>query len=277
MVAGENLPPTPREKIVLERMDKVKEAISAKGRVLVAFSGGVDSSTLAALTYSALGSNAMAVTADSLTLLPGELEKAKKTAQEIGIRHTVIQFDELAEPGFADNPPDRCYYCKKGLYRQLKKIGEKEGFCVIADATNASELEGHRPGFKAAREEGIFMPFVELGVTKEEIRRMARLMGLSVAEKPQLACLSSRFPYGQRITPDALKRVGEAEVFLRDLGLSQVRVRSHGNMARIETPPREMDIVWKHRDRVVSHLKKLGFNFITLDLEGYRTGSMNKT
>ncbi|MCZ7355612.1 MAG: ATP-dependent sacrificial sulfur transferase LarE [Candidatus Methanoperedens sp.] len=259
-----------------EKMHAILDALLQRGGVLVAFSGGVDSSVLSALAYRALGDNAIAVTADSFTLAPGELECAKKVAEEIGIRHVVISYDELDEPGFSRNPVDRCYYCKKGLMRELKKIAAEYGIETIVEGTNISELKGHRPGHRAIMEEGIYNPYVEFNVTKEEIREMARRLNLSVAEKPSMACLSSRFPYGQAITHEALSRVGKAEEYLRNTGFNVVRVRDHAGIARIELMPDEMARFLGMREAVVNEFKKLGFAYITLDLMGFRSGSMDE-
>ncbi len=257
-------------------MHSIEEAIKQKGSALVAFSGGVDSSVLAALAYRVLGDRALAVTADAPTLAPGELDGATKVAKEIGISHMVIFYDELDEPGFARNPVDRCYYCKKGLIKELNKIAEQRGINTIIEGTNFSDMKAHRPGHKAVTEEGIYNPYIEFGVTKEEIRMMARKLGLSVADKPSMACLSSRFPYGQTITREALKRVGEAEKYLRKMGFEVVRVRDHGGIARIEILPDEMQRLMEIRDVVAAELKKLGFTYMTLDLMGFRSGSMDE-
>ncbi len=259
-----------------EKMHAIMESLSRKGSVLVAFSGGVDSSVLAALAYMALGNNAIAVTADSSTLAPGELECAKKVAAEIGIKHIVISYDELDEPGFAENPVDRCYYCKKGLMRELKKIAAENGMNTIVEGTNISDLKGRRPGRRAVIEEEVCNPFVEFKVTKKEIREMARMLDLSNADKPSMACLSSRFPYGQTITHEALERVGKAEEYLRKAGFEVVRVRDHAGIARIEIMPSEMARFLDMREAVVSEFRRLGFSYVTLDIMGFRSGSMDE-
>jgi uncharacterized protein len=261
---------------VQDKMQSIVKALKEKDRVLVALSGGVDSSLLAALAHTALGGRAIAVTADSSTLAPGELAGAKAVAKEIGIRHIVIDYDELNEPEFANNPVDRCYYCKKGLIRELKKIAAVYGIDTIAEGTNFSDLKGHRPGHRALCEAGVYNPFVDFRVTKEEVREMARVLGLSVADKPPMACLSSRFPYGQTITKDALRRVGRAENFLRDRGFSVVRVRDHGGIARIEIPPDDMIRFLELKETVVSEFRRLGFSYVTLDIMGFRSGSMDE-
>lgn len=259
-----------------EKMLSIENALAMRSSVLIAFSGGVDSSVLAALAFRALGDKAIAVTADSQTLAPGELECAKAVAKEIGIRYEIIYYDELGEPGFAKNPIDRCYHCKKGLIRELKKIAAVHHIKTIVEGTNISDLKKHRPGHRAIIEEEIYNPFVEFEVTKEEIRNIAQKLDLSVAEKPSMACLSSRFPYGQTITADALKRVGEAENYLRKCGFKVVRVRDHAGIARIEIMPDEMVRFVKMRDAVSVEFKRLGFSYVTLDLMGFRSGSMDE-
>ncbi|HEY9204858.1 MAG TPA: ATP-dependent sacrificial sulfur transferase LarE [Candidatus Methanoperedens sp.] len=261
---------------VEDKMHSIINALAQRGSVLVAFSGGVDSSVLAALAFRALGDKALAITADSPTLAPGELDCAREVAGEIGIMHMIISYDELDEPGFSRNPVDRCYYCKRGLIRELKKIAVQNNVNTIIEGTNISDLKGHRPGHRAVTEEEMYNPFVEFGVTKEEIREMARKLGLSVADKPSMACLSSRFPYGQMITHEALKRVGDAEAFLRKSGFKVVRVRDHAGIARIEIMPDEMRRFLEMRNDVVSEFKKLGFSYVTLDLMGFRSGSMDE-
>lgn len=259
-----------------DKITKIIEGLTLKGSVLIAFSGGVDSSVLAALAQKALGEKAVAVTADSQTLAIGELECAKAVAKEIGIRHEVVFYDELNEPGFSNNPVERCYYCKKGLLRELKTLAAKLGVNTVIEGTNFSDLKGHRPGRKAVEEEGVCNPFVEFEVTKAEIREMASVLGLSVSDKPSMACLSSRFPYGQKITEDSLKRVGYAEDFLKRSGFRIIRVRDHAGIARIEIMPDDMMQFMEMRDKVVSEFKKLGFSYITLDLMGFRSGSMDE-
>ncbi len=259
-----------------DKMHSIISDLQKRDSALVALSGGVDSSVLAALAYRALGEKAIAVTADSQTFAPGELEGAKEIATEIGIRHIVISYDELGEPGFAKNPVDRCYHCKKGLIRELKKLAAIHCIETIIEGTNISDLKSHRPGHMAVVEEGIYNPFVEFKVTKEEIREMARKLGLSVADKPSMACLSSRFPYGQAITAEALRRVGEAESYLKKAGFNVVRVRDHAGIARIEIMPSEMTRFLKMREDIVSEFKRLGFSYVTLDLIGFRSGSMDE-
>ena len=259
-----------------EKIRSILAALKERGSVLIAFSGGVDSSVLAALAFRSLEKKAIAVTADSQTFAPGELECAKAVAKEIGISHIIITYDELVEPDFAENPRDRCYHCKKGLIRELKKIAAKYDIETIIEGTNISDLKGYRPGHRAVIEEGIYNPFVEFKITKEEIREIARKLGLSVEQKPSMACLSSRFPYGQAITADGLKRVGEAERYLHTIGFNALRVRDHAGIARIEIMPDEMVRFLEMRDAVSAKFKRLGFSYVTLDLMGLRSGSMDE-
>ncbi|CAG1006371.1 Pyridinium-3,5-bisthiocarboxylic acid mononucleotide synthase [Methanosarcinales archaeon] len=259
-----------------EKMQSILADLAERGSVLIAFSGGVDSSVLAALAFKALGKNSIAVTADSQTLAPGELDRAKAVAKEIGILHKTIYYDELGEPGFAENPVNRCYHCKKGLIKELKKIASDYDIKTIIEGTNISDLKNHRPGYMAIVEEGIYNPFVKFKVTKEEIRDIARKLGLSVADKPSMACLSSRFPYGQTITADALRRVGVAENYLHARGFTVVRVRDHSGIARIEITPDEMVRLMEMRDEICAEFKRLGFSYVTLDLMGFRSGSMDE-
>ncbi|MBN2487448.1 MAG: ATP-dependent sacrificial sulfur transferase LarE [Methanosarcinaceae archaeon] len=260
------------------KIEQIKEAIAKKESTVVAFSGGVDSAVLAALAFEVMGRRALAVTADFLSFPGRELKDAIRTASEIGIPHRTVPFDAMGEPGFAENTPQRCYYCKKGLIRTLAEFADGEGFNVILEGTNASEIQGYRPGWQAIREAGdrVFTPFVEFGVTKEEVREIARVLGLSVADRPSMTCLSTRFPYGQPITEDGIERVESAEEYLTSLGFNQFRVRDHGSIARIEIMPSEFDRILQERERIVAYLKKLGFTYITLDMEGFRSGSMDE-
>ncbi|MGP8319729.1 MAG: ATP-dependent sacrificial sulfur transferase LarE [Methanosarcinaceae archaeon] len=264
-----------------EKIELIKEAIAKKESVIIAFSGGVDSATLAALAYETLGKRALAITVKSLTFPKRELKSAECTASEIGISHRVVHFNELEEPGFAVNTQERCYHCKKGILRILIDIADKDGFNVILEGTNASEIMGYRPGHKAIVEAGgrVFTPFTKFGMTKDEVRQTARKIGLSVADRPSMACLSTRFPYGQAITRQALKRVGAAEDYLFSLGFTQIRVRDHSDrsiIARVEVIPSESYKVLQERERIVYRLKQLGFDYVTLDIEGFRSGSMDE-
>jgi uncharacterized protein len=262
----------------MDKLKFLKELIKAKGNLIIAFSGGVDSALVAKVGYDVLGSKALAVTADSCTFSKKELKLAKKTAKEIGIRHKIIKFSELESREFANNPIDRCYYCRKELAARLKKIAAREKTATIADGVNISDFEEHRPGIRAANEEKIWHPLVEAGIGKDEIRALAKKLGLLVHKKPSTACLASRIPYGERITNEKLERIEKAEDFLNSLGFVQVRVRSHQNIARIEVSGKEIARFFdeKLRMKVIKKLKQLGFIYITVDLEGYRAGSMDE-
>ena len=258
-----------------ERIEQVVEYLKKFNGVLVAYSGGVDSSTLAALAHRALGDKCVAVTAKGQTLPARELKSSKITARSLGIRQIIIPYNELEEPGFANNPVDRCYHCKSGMFRELNKLASELGLEVVADGTNASELTGYRPGHMAAIENGILTPFADMGVAKNEIRQMAKYLGLLIWDKPQLACLSSRFPYGRTITVQGLQKVEKAEDYLFNIGVNQCRVRDHVDTARIELPWDDFHIILKHRDDIVGVFKELGYTYITLDLEGFRSGSFD--
>jgi len=261
------------------KIDDLIQWIRNKGSVLVAFSGGVDSSLMALLAKMAVGEKALAVTADSVTLPPGELEEAKRVAAEIGIRHIVTQLNELENVNFAQNPTNRCYFCKKELSTHLRELAAKYNVNAIVTGVIADDLKDHRPGTQALEEEGIFNPLAEAGLTKEDVRDLCRMLGLSVAEKPAMACLSSRIAYGESITLDKLRRIGEAENFIKHtLGVKQLRVRVHGDLARIEVGPEERKVFFNEDvlDAVDSKLRELGFLYVTLDLAGYQSGSMNR-
>jgi uncharacterized protein len=257
--------------------DELEGEIKKLESALVAFSGGVDSSTVAALAYRALGDRALAVTINSPLLPHGELEEAVKVARAIGIRHRVVELNELELPGFSDNPQDRCYICKKARLALLKELASKEGFRAILDGTTKSDLSDHRPGIRAAIEEGVRSPLLEAGLSKGEVRELAKLLGLPNHDRPPSSCLATRIPYGQRITLEKLRRVDLAERVVKErLGASLVRVRLHGDdVARIEVSPRERRLFFSEEvlDFIASELKRFGFRVVALDLEGYRAGN----
>jgi len=266
-----------------EKYERLIHFIQEKGKegVVIALSGGVDSSTLAAICNNVLGRRAVAVTAKSPTYTPEELEEARRIAKEIGIRHYFIETNELLNENFVKNPENRCYYCKKELLDTLQSFAQKLGFKTVFEGTNLSDLSGHRPGFNAVKEkENVFSPWAENGFTKKEIRALAQKLGLSIYDKPALACLASRIPFGEKITEERLSRVGKAEQIIKEIsGVRQLRVRDHKGLARIEVGRDERKLLFdvEVMDKIAEKLKQLGFKFVTLDLEGYRTGSMLAT
>lgn len=245
---------------------------------LIAYSGGVDSSLLLKAAADVLGHNLLAVTADSETYPRAELAAARDFACSLGVRHLILQTSELSSENFAANPPDRCYFCKKELYGKLKDLAEAEGIPFILDGSNTDDLKDYRPGSRAAAEFRVRSPLREAGFTKEDVRACARKLNLPMWDKPSLACLSSRIPYGSRITPETLRRVQSAEEHLHALGFRQVRVRHHGESARIEIDCAEFNLLLAQDTArsIVGRLKQLGYIYVCLDLEGYRTGSMNE-
>lgn len=264
----------------MEKLEKLEDIIRNLGSVLIAFSGGVDSTFLLKVCLDVLGKDkVLAVTARSSTYPARELEEAKALALKLGARHEIIESEELAVPGFSENPPERCYYCKKELFGKLVRMARERGFNFVADGSNADDTGDFRPGMKAKDELGVVSPLKEAGLTKAEIRNFSREMGLPTWDKPSFACLASRFPYGEKITAEKLDRVGKAEELLDALGFTQYRVRSHGDLARIEVLPDEIDKFFDSslREKVTKEFKKLGFVYVSLDLTGYRTGSMNES
>lgn len=260
-----------------EKLRKLQGIISDSGSCLVAFSGGTDSAFLLKTAAGILPKGkVLAVTASSATYPKEELLLAQVICRKIGARHKVIRTQELKNRKFLQNPLNRCYFCKQELFRRLKDIAKKSGLRVVFDASNASDKEDFRPGRQAKEELGIRSPLEEAGLTKKEIRLLSRRMQLVTWDKPSLACLASRFPYGTKITLPLLRRVNRAEVFLRGIGLKQVRLRHYNGLCRIEVCPKDLPLALRKRKAIVERLKDLGYNYIALDLEGYRTGSLNE-
>jgi len=260
------------------RAAAVRESLADCDGVLVAFSGGVDSSVVAALAHDALGDDAVACTAKSETLPAAELDDARRVAAEIGIRHEIVEFSELDDPEFIENGEDRCYHCRTMRLGRMYEAAHELGIETVCDGTNASDPgEGHRPGLRAVAELDVRSPLLEAGIEKDEVRAIADGYGLTVADKPSMACLSSRIPTGLEVTDERLSRIEAAERVLREWGFSQFRVRDHDGLARIEIDPEELEAALNH-DFVVAareHLSELGFDHVTLDLHGYRTGSVS--
>lgn len=259
------------------KLDRLREILVSLGSVLVAFSGGVDSSFLLKMALDTLGpERVLAVTAASETYFPEEVEAARALAQSLGARHLVITTTELEQEEFATNPPERCYFCKRHLMSELVALARGEGLAAVVDGSNWDDLGDYRPGARAARELGVRSPLQEAGLTKAEIRAFSRQLSLPTWDKPSLACLASRFPYWTRITREELRQVAQAEGFLRQLGFRQLRVRHHGSLARIEVLPEDFSRLLQVAEQVRRRFQELGYVYVTMDLAGYRTGSMNE-
>ncbi|MCX7625446.1 MAG: ATP-dependent sacrificial sulfur transferase LarE [Candidatus Sumerlaeaceae bacterium] len=263
---------------LVQKLEALQKAFRDKRRVLIALSGGVDSTLLQEVAHLTLGfDNAIAVTAKSETLTAEEFAAVCNLARERGWNHRVIEYSELEIPNYATNPVNRCYFCKSELFSRLSKLAAENGCSVVVEGTNADDRGDYRPGMMAGREHGVWAPLLELGVTKAEVRELARQLGLATWDKPSGACLSSRVPYGETITREKLEQIAQGEKFLRELGFSQVRVRHHGTVARIELLPEEMPRMFSNglASKVAERFRALGFVFTALDLIGYRTGSLN--
>ena len=259
-----------------QKYDLLLERLGGLGSVLVAYSGGVDSTLLAVAAHAVLGDRTLAVHAVSDTCAPGETDSARRTAADLGLRLEEVETNELADPRFTANPPDRCYYCKQELFDMLRTVADARGLRYVADGTNSDDEGDHRPGRRAAAEFGVISPLLEAGMTKQDIREVSRMLGLPNWDKLPMACLASRFPYGTTIDDATLSRVARAEDAMRALGLRHVRVRSHGDLARLEIDPEEMERAWTNRAEVAAALHVAGFSYSALDLDGYRTGSLNE-
>lgn len=262
---------------IQSKYENLKNIIQKLESCVIGFSGGVDSTFLFAVTANVLGDKALAVTATSETYPERELLEAQRLAQRIGGQHRLVVSEELDIPEFQDNPRDRCYYCKKELFGKLRKIADEQGFLHVLDGTNLDDQNDHRPGRRAAAEFNVRSPLEEAGLTKDDIRHLSKTLNLPTWDKPAFACLSSRFPYGTAITAERVRKVGKAEESLRELGFKILRVRYHGDIARLELGPLEFtEATGRLRDTVVKCVKEAGFTYVAIDLQGYRSGAMNE-
>ncbi|MBA2450492.1 MAG: ATP-dependent sacrificial sulfur transferase LarE [Chloroflexi bacterium] len=260
-----------------EKLDDLRAIVRGLDSVVVAFSAGADSTLVAKVAADELGQRALAVTSASASLAERELREALEYAEQLGIPHRVVYTDELANPAYLANPTNRCYHCKTELYTHLEELAASEGYRHVANGLNLDDLGDYRPGLQAAKEHGVRAPLQEAGLTKADVRALSKLLDVPTWDKPAMACLSSRVPYGEAITPEKLGQIDQAEQFLRDLGYRQLRVRHHGQVARIELPAEEMlGFLSAHAEAATAYLKSLGFLYVTLDLQGFRSGSMNE-
>lgn len=264
--------------LVLEKLERLRDLFSLMDRALIAYSGGIDSTLVAKVAYDVLGDRALAVTAESPSLLPEDLEDAKIQAAAIGIEHEVVQTHEMDNPNYTSNPVNRCYFCKSELHDTLKPLALERGYPYVVDGVNADDLHDYRPGIQAAKERGARSPLAEIGITKLEVREIAHHLNLPWWNKPAQPCLSSRFPYGEAITVAKLQRVGRAERYLHKLGLVTLRVRSEGDTARIELPAEDIKdfVLTTDLSALTTEFQGYGFMFVTLDLEGFRSGKLNQ-
>ncbi len=260
-----------------QKLADLRAVVRGLESVVVAFSAGADSTLVAKVAADELGDRALAVTSASESLAERELREALEYAESLGVHHRVIYTDELSNPDYLANPTNRCYHCKTTLYTHLSALARQEGYRHVANGLNVDDLGDYRPGLQAANEHGVRAPLQEAGLTKADVRAISKLLAVPTWDKPAMACLSSRVPYGEEITRKKLGQIDRAEQFIRDLGYRQLRVRHHGQVARIELPTETiLPFVQQHAEAVSTHLKTLGFLYVTLDLQGFRSGSMNE-
>jgi uncharacterized protein len=264
------------EERVLDKWEALKKILRSLNSVLVAYSGGVDSTLLLKVARDTLGGKALAITAKGEVHPQWEVEGALQVARGMGVEPLVVELSMLDHPAFAPNLPDRCYHCKSLIFTRLKEIAQGQGLAWVVEGSNRDDLGDYRPGRRALEELGIRSPLLEAGLTKAEIRSLSRYLGLPTWDRPSWACLASRFPYGTALTVAALKQVDQAEAFLEELGFGQRRVRHHGDIARLEIEAEDWPILLENRQRIVARLRELGYTYVTVDLAGYRTGSMNE-
>lgn len=260
-----------------EMYHDLRARIAAEESVLVAFSGGVDSALVAYVAHQELGARSLAVTADSPAVPRSQLQEAREFAAEVGLHHEVIATDELEDPGYRENAANRCFFCKTELYGKMVALARSRGLAAVLDGTNVDDAVDYRPGIAAGERQGVHSPLKDLGFCKQDVRDLSRHVGLSTWDKPAAACLSSRVAYGLEVTPETLARIEAGEIGIRNLGFRQFRVRHHGMLVRVEIDPAELDRALDPQmaARFVELFKGLGYEFVSLDLEGYRSGSLN--
>lgn len=263
---------------ITHKLQQLQSIFHDMDRALIAYSGGIDSTLVAKVAHDILGKKALAVTAESPSLMLEDLEAAKSQAKFMGLAHRIVQTHEMDNPDYTSNPTNRCYFCKSELHDTLRPLAIAEDYPYVVDGLNADDLQDYRPGIQAAKERGVRSPLAEVGLSKLEVREMSKFLGLPWWDKPSQPCLSSRFPYGELITTEKLSRVGQCERYLRQLGVRNLRVRSDGETARIELPPDEIKdfVATVDLAAIVAAFQEYGFTYVTLDLEGYKSGKLNR-